>query len=118
MIEVLYIIALSSACSVGFYIATQFEGSEQFDAMHQLGQQYPYDRPEGPMILWWVRWYGSRLLPFYWTKPIYSCLPCMGSVHSLYPTLLFLSSDFWYLWPVIALGTVGVNYLITLWWSR
>jgi len=114
MTDLLCLILISSACSVGIYIATQWDGSEGFDLAHQHRARYSA-KPDNPMILWWVRYYLARVIPFYWTKPIYSCLPCMGSVHSLYVVVLF--GSLW-MWPVVAVATVGVNYLITIWWSK
>lgn len=107
-------VVASTACSVGFWVACTFDGDETYDRM---GSMYPHPKPENPMLLWWVRWYGRVTLPRLVRKPLYECLPCMGSVHSLYPLLIF-NPQLWYLWPVVAIATVGVNYLITIWWNR
>lgn len=113
-ITYLLIVVASSACSVGFWVACTFDGDETYDMM---GEAYPYGKPDNPMIFWWVRWYGRKWLPKMLRKPLYECLPCMGSLHSLYPLLLF-AHEYWYLWPVVAFATVGLNYLITIWWNR
>jgi len=112
---ILALILLCSLISTGFWIATQFEGSEHFDTSERW-VQIRWTKPEDKMILWWVRFYGVRFIPKFWTKPLWSCLPCMGSVHSLWP-MLWLGQDMT-LWPVVAIGTVGVNYLITIYWSK
>lgn len=114
MTTLLLTILISSLASVGFYAACQFEGDEAYD-MLPMEHKAKWNKPTDVMILWWVRYYGGRYIPPFWTKPVYSCLTCMGSLHSIAPTLIF--SD-WYLWPLIALGTAGVNYLIqTLGWK-
>lgn len=114
---------LSSAQSVGFYTATQFDGDEEFDAQTiKRKRDWPTPGPRQVMILWWVRFYLGRNIPHYWTKPIYSCLPCMGSLHSIPLTVLLFwiiggsVFQFCLFWPLIALFTVGINKLITVWW--
>lgn len=115
------LILICSAICVGFYTACSFDGDEAYDdSSNEFRKSWP--KPQG-MLLWWVRYYGGRVLGNFWYKPVYGCLPCMGSLHTIYPTWLYLNytsfylpHDFFYIWPVIALGTVGVNYLITRVW--
>ena len=124
-IDFIGLILICSTVCVGFYAACQFDGDEEYDSSPtSMKLQWPRPEPHNVMVFWWVRWYGGRLISRFWTKPIYSCLPCMGSLHSIIPTLLYLKythfypTDFWFVWPVIALGTVGVNYLIqTVLWK-
>lgn len=113
--QILLLTIISSAISVGFYTACAFDGDEEYDAQTRKRKR-AFPRPEAHrvMILWWVRFYGGRIIPHFWTKPLYSCLPCMGSFHSLLPVLVF-TGNIW-LWPFVALATVGVNKLITVWW--
>jgi hypothetical protein len=114
ILEVLLCIILSSLVGVGFFAAAQFEGDEAFDTL-DFDLKKEWSKPTDVMVLWWVRYYGGRYIPPFWTKPVYSCLTCMGSLHSIAPTLIFSE---WYLWPLIALGTAGVNYLIqTVGWK-
>lgn len=114
---------LSAACSVGFYTAAQFDGDEEYDIQSRKRKRdWPTPGPHQVMILWWVRFYLGRIIPHKWTKPIYSCLPCMGSLHSVYPVVLVMylaglgAAQFFVIWPVVALATVGINKLITVWW--
>lgn len=127
LIETLVILVaspiLSAAQSVGFYTATGFDGDEEFDAQTiKRKRDWPKPGERQTMILWWVRFYLGRTIPHKWTKPIYQCLPCMGSLHSIPTTLLLLwvvGVQWWLgliMWMMIALFTLGVNKLITVWW--
>lgn len=106
MLEILAGIIVSSCISVGVYVSAQFNNYEAFDDSPEIMRK---ERIDGAMILWWVRWYGSYL-PYLMRKPLYFCLPCMGSLWSV-PALLYLSLP-WYYWPFFMLGTCGINGLI------
>lgn len=118
------LIMICSAICVGFYAACQFDGDDAYDSLDSdRKSSWPKPTADQVMILWWVRYYGGRYISRYWSKPVYSCLPCMGSIHSIYPTWLYLKYtafympyDFFYIWPLIALATVGVNFIITRLW--
>lgn len=116
VINLLALIVFCSLICVGFYAACGFDGDEDYDSDPNKSN---WKRPESGMLLWWVRFYGGRVIPKYWTKPVYSCLTCMGSLHSVIPTLWFCSVSgvtLW-IWPLVALGTAGLNYLITILWQ-
>ena len=106
MLEILLGIIASSLVSVGVHTAAQFNNYEAFDDDPERGRKEPID---GAMILWWVRWYGSYL-PYQLRKPVYFCLPCMGSLWSI-PAIAYLSLP-WFVWPFFILGTTGLNALI------
>ena len=119
MIELIGLILFNSAVCVGFFAACQFEGDEAFDVSDKWIKKR-WTKPTDVMVLWWVRYYGGRFIPPFWTKPVYACLPCMGSLHSIVPTILFCSFFGISLWvlPFVILATVGVNYLIqTVLWK-
>lgn len=124
ILDILLLIIFCSLAATGFYIAAQFEGDEEFDlASRQVRRGWQKPQAGDKMIFWWVRYYGGRYLDKYWSKPVYSCLPCMGSLHSVAPTFLYFWGTFpvWYiaiLWAFVAMGTVGLNYLITQWWKK
>jgi len=120
------LIIICSLICVGVYAATGFEGDEGFDGLNpEYQRQFPKPEPGNAMVLWWVRYYGGPILGRFWSKPVYSCLPCMGSLHSIIPTYLFIEwwwykvdIQFWVFWPFVALATCGLNYLITVWWTK
>lgn len=125
MITPLDFILLALTCSlisVGFYAACQFDGDEAYDGLpKEFKKQFSKPEPHDRMILWWVRWYGGRVISKLWTKPLYSCITCMGSVHSLLPTIGFCyvyGLPILIIWPFVALATSGINYLIqTVLWK-
>ena len=99
-------IIISSLIACGVHVAAKFDGYESFDEdpamMRKAGRT-------NSMALWWVRWYGSYL-PKTLRKPLYQCLPCMGSRWSL-PMFIATGQD-WVLLPLFVLGVVGLNALI------
>ncbi len=64
------LVANSFLC-LGFYVSCKYERDENL-------------KPTSKMILWWVRYYGQRKLPEWLQAPLYSCLVCMSSLHSIY----------------------------------
>lgn len=106
MVDILCGIIASSLISVGVHTAAQFNNYEAFDDSPELMRA---ENPDGKMIMWWLRWYGSYL-PYVLRKPLYFCLPCMGSIWSI-PAFLYLDLH-WYYWPFFALGTTGLNSFI------
>ena len=113
---VLSLILINSLICVGFYVACSFDGDEDYDLDKN---KKAWTTIHGKMLLWWVRYYGGRVIPEFWTKPLYSCLPCMGSLHSIAPTVLYCygTNTNFVIWPLVALATVGLNYLITIVWK-
>lgn len=119
ILEFLLLIVISSLASIGFYAACGFDGDEAFDQSDNfMRANWPKPTDDQKMIFWWVRYYLGPHLGKYWYKPVYGCLPCMGSLHSIYPTLIYLgfSYEFLIIWPLIALGTCGINKVITQVW--
>jgi hypothetical protein len=99
-------IIISSLIASGVHVAAKFDNYESFDEdpamMRKAGRT-------NSMSLWWVRWYGSYL-PKLLRKPLYQCLPCMGSLWSL-PMFVYSEQPLIAL-PMFVLGVVGLNALI------
>ena len=115
------VVTFSSLMATGFYAACQFDGDEEFDKADKFIQkQWPKPNGEQAMIFWFVRYYLGKVIPYFWTKPLYSCIICMGSVHSLLPTFIFchLTGTTFWIWPMVALATVGLNKHVSVWWSK
>jgi len=118
MIDLIGLVLFNSAICVGFFAACQFDGDESFDVSQSyIKKQWP--KPTDGMILWFIRYYLGRYLSKYWSKPVYSCVTCMASIHSIIPTILFCSyfDISLIVLPFIILATAGLNYLIqtSLW---
>jgi len=125
MIDLIALILICSSISVGFYASCQFDGDEEFDKASKLiKKNWPEPEQDSKMIFWWVRYYIGKHISYFHSKPLYSCIICMGSVHSMIPTLLFLfyyDLNLWgwfILWPFAALATAGLNYNIAKWWHK
>lgn len=123
--EIIGLILVCSAASYGFYAATQFTNDETFDDLDsQMQEGYPKPEPKDRMIFWFVRYYLAPIVGPFYSKPIYKCPACMGSLHSILPTYLYMSymnfywTDMLLVWPFVALATCGVNYCISVTWDK
>lgn len=117
LITILLTVFGCSLLCVGFYTACEFKGDSQFDAVgKELKKVWPKPNAgQDKMLLWWIRYYAGPHLGDFWCKPVYSCLPCMGGLFTIVPTYLVFG-QLW-IWPIIALATIGLNRLIETWWS-
>lgn len=113
--DLLLLTFLNSLFCTGIYVASQFNGSDSFDDDPNLYRQAPLS--DDRMILWWIRYYGSYF-PKYFRKPLYECLPCMASIHSV-PVYIFYclieSVPLWYAllaWPVYVVALAGMNKVV------
>jgi len=91
---------------LGVYVASTFENYDAFDENPDV---FRNQKINNKMIFWFLRYYGSYL-PYYFRKPIYLCLPCMGSLWSI-PVFLFMGYPIIY-WPFFALAVTGLNSFI------
>jgi len=78
----IYLLFFNALVIWGFYFACQFENHEQYDLLSK-DQRLNFAEPRGKMIFWWVRYYwrGSD----FWAKPVFTCVMCMSSFHSILP---------------------------------
>jgi hypothetical protein len=114
IITVLLLSLLSAGCVWGFSVACRFEDYEEFDeASPALQKNWPKPKLEGAMVLWWVRYYLAPVLGPFWAKPVYKCMICMASLHSILPVLLFGTGSFLITWPFVILFTAGFNAYLT-----
>ena len=105
MIDLLILLLFNSALCFGFWNACNYE---PFKHPYQHGEEI-----KG--VLWFIdKWSSDKW--FY--KPLCGCLPCMASLHSIYPYWVYMTITnnlYWYsvaLYPVYVLALSGVNYLI------
>ena len=111
MLDLLILILINSALCFGFWNACLYEKEDlKFS---------PDDRKFIPIyskgVLWRLEKFGKGK---FWYKPIGGCLPCMASLHSIYPYWTYMYStnalniDAVLFYPVYILALSGVNYLI------
>lgn len=117
----LAVVAFSSLICFGAYVACRFawdtgeHAGRDWRDFDKEPENYRKIKPDDKMILWWVRWYGSKYIPEFYQKPIYACMTCMASLFSLVPTLIFTFeylTNPWYFflaWPMITAATAGLN---------
>lgn len=131
MFDILILLAINSFVCLGFWHSCDFTAAEQFDELSprerriahrktQSGITVSHDwiNPPRKMIFWWLRYYGGQYLPKIITKPLYECVTCMASVHSIIPfTIYGIWADFgvvwWIIWPIYVLALAGINSYIT-----
>ena len=111
MIDLLILLVINSLVCFGFWNACLFERlpDKWDDRKSIVVEQY------NKGVLWFVeKWSNDKW--FY--KPLCGCLPCMASLHSVYPywILMFVSDEMnlksilFYQIYIVALS--GLNYLI------
>ena len=104
MLEVLILFLINSALCFGFWNACSYEKKDD-----RILQE------EVKGVLWFVeKWAKDKW--FY--KPLCGCLPCMASLHSIYPYWIYMyTSNNLYMkallfYPIYILALSGLNYLI------
>lgn len=74
--------------------------------------------PESRQVLWFLRFYLVKFIGEYLTKPFFSCVACMASIHSIIPFVYYASlNDIpWYFIfayiPTLSGVTIFINSLI------
>lgn len=105
MIDLLLLATLNAFLIIGFYTACLYE----VDAFSR-----PYE--DSKMILWRFRKWSVDTFGLFWSKPICTCPPCMASLHSILPLVLFSNitdcTALLYGWPLYALIVSGITKLL------
>jgi len=93
------IIIITALICWGFYNATRVVWSP-------IEQKYTKKE-----VLWFIKWHGDQLLPYWITKPLYNCPACMGSFWSIVTCAYFgldVLTDILFIIPAVS----GLNYII------
>lgn len=106
MITLLLIALLNAFVIIGFYLATQYETEKDYYENTK--------RIKDKMILWFIGYYGDKYLPKLLRKPLYDCIPCMASIHSVYVYWLFMDWTLLnlYAYPIYILALSGITFFI------
>lgn len=59
---------------------------------------------DSKMILWRVKYLSEKYLGKFWSKPVYSCVTCMASLHGVLPFVL------------TSYLTTGLSYIGIVYW--
>lgn len=76
----LYIVGFYNACLFTFHPerVVSKDGADSLGVMNDT-----------KMIFWKLRYYSEKRLGYFWSKPICTCVSCMGSLHSVVPFSIF-----------------------------
>lgn len=117
MIEILILLFINSFLCFGFWNACLYipEKVERNWTRTDCHNCFKVTQEEVKGVLWRLELWASDKW-FY--KPLCGCLPCMASIHSIYPYWLFayytdemnLKAVLFY--PIYIVALSGVNYLI------
>jgi len=77
MILFITTLLLNSFYIIGLSKASEFDWVD--DGRHELGII-----KESKMIFWRLRYWSIKYIGEFWSKPLFTCPPCMASFHSLY----------------------------------
>ena len=115
MIDILILILINSALCFGFWNACLYVKEKTCIGKSEAPECYPIIQEEQKGALWFIEKYSNGKW-FY--KPLCGCLPCMASLHSIYPywTYMYFTDNLTIgaliFYPVYVLALSGVNYLI------
>jgi len=105
MLDLLILLSFNSLLCLGFWNACLYIKKEDiYTGVEEI---------KG--VLWRLEKFGGDN---WWYKPIGGCLPCMASLHSIYPYWTFmyatnaLNINALLFYPVYILALSGLNYLI------
>ena len=112
MIDLIILLIINGLLCLGFWNACLYESQENI----QIGSEYDYKEAKfNKGVLWWLEKWGSGK---WYYKPIGGCLPCMASLHSIYPywTYMYMTGGLnWnalIFYPVYVIALSGFNYLL------
>ena len=78
LITLILLAIVNGLMIIGFYEATQYK---EENVITETGWG---KKVTEKMALWFIPYYGNKIIPKFWTKPLYSCTVCMSSIHSSY----------------------------------
>ena len=113
MLDLAILLLLNSLLCFGFWNACLYEQTHEKVFTSTTMPDYHYKVNKG--VLWFIeKWSRDK----WFHKPLCGCLPCMASLHSIYPylTYVLLSDnsvlDYVLIYPIYVLALSGLNYLI------
>lgn len=116
MINLVLLLIINTFVIYGFHSATEY----CLCVIKNL-QEKPIKKidRENSNILWWIAYYGDRLLPYWATKPLYNCPICMSSIWGLWYWRFhpWEQSQISY-WIFYTLGLAGMCWLIGVIWEQ
>ena len=113
MIDLLTIAIFNTGIIFGINKATQFEYCHPDDNGMGFCDERGIDK-DSKMIGWRLRYMAGRLVGDFWNKPLFTCPPCMASVHGtwfywLVSPMNIQSLIFWPVYILFLSGLVALN---------
>jgi len=118
MIDLLILMLINSFVCFGFWNACLYEVEKvkvETGYLENFKKQYRYEDKEIKGVLWRLEKWGKDKFIY---KAIGGCLPCMASLHSIFPYWAYMYStnainlNALLFYPVYVLALSGVNFLI------
>jgi len=84
MVNLVILLVINAFVVYGFYAITEYRLCNINDLQDKSINKID---SENSNILWFIAYYGDRLLPYWITKPLYNCPICMSSIWGHMPVL-------------------------------
>lgn len=117
ILELLLLLVFNSLVIWGWYIATSYDEEVMTE---ELKPQMGFIRKRELLIVdtnifGFIKKWGDLHIPYWLTKPLYNCPPCMASIHSTYVYWFFMPFELHslYIYPIYILALSGLNYIIS-----
>ena len=116
MINLLFLLVVNAFVVYGVYAVTEYCLCTVKDIE---GKPIKKIDRENSNILWFMAYYGDKLLPYWITKPLYNCPVCMSSIWGLW-YWLFHPQEVTQIkyWIFYTLALAGVCWLIGIIWEQ
>ena len=113
MIELLTIAIFNAGIIFGINKATQYEECHPEDAGLDFCDDNGIDK-DSKMVGWRLRYWSLKWFGSFWSKPLFTCPPCMASVHGtwFYWIVSDVTVQSLLFWPIYILFLSGLVALI------
>lgn len=113
MIELMTLGLFNALIIFGINKATFFEYCHPDDVGGEFCDEYGVDK-DSKMVGWWFRHMALKVVGKFWSKPLFTCPPCMASVWGtvVYWIATPMSSETLAAWPLYILMLSGLVALI------
>ena len=105
---------LNALAIIGFFYAVEYRTEVREECEPGTWRLRKREVITDKNILWRIKYYGDRFLPYALTKPLYNCTLCMASVHSVYVYWVYFGLDpsRMAFYPAYMLAVAGLTFLL------
>lgn len=116
MINLVILLVINAFVVYGFYAITEYRLCNINDLQNKPIKKVDRDNSN---ILWFIAYFGDKILPYWITKPLYNCPICMSSIWGLWYWAYYPPEEnqikFWIFYT---LALAGMNWLIGIIWEQ